>query len=263
MASLTRWTWVWINSGSWRWTGRPGMLQTMGLQRVEYDWVTELNWIGWRMFTHCSETLSETFVYLFQFWNICFSSKWSLEVRMVRRMPSTRYALARQCWIWNYFCWLKKYMQPESRELFYLVRMFRDPETASQELSENCSKEAGGGVSLYICLQQRGQAVWITKIMCQVKEFLFLCIRRCKPLGSLNSFHSYAPQLSGANPVSLFTLLLAFCQLFYNHLRLWQHLLDQFWELAFTFGGQKSLMTVTFLVYWYGQRYFHFTFLLF
>ena len=45
MASLTRWTWVWANSGSWWWTGKPGMLQSMGLQRIGHDWVTELNWI--------------------------------------------------------------------------------------------------------------------------------------------------------------------------------------------------------------------------
>ena len=44
MASQTGWTWVWVNSGSWWWTGRPGMLQFMGLQRVGHDWVTELNW---------------------------------------------------------------------------------------------------------------------------------------------------------------------------------------------------------------------------
>ena len=42
MASLTQWTWVWINSGNWRWTGRPGVLQSMGLQRVGHDWATEL-----------------------------------------------------------------------------------------------------------------------------------------------------------------------------------------------------------------------------
>ena len=36
--------WVWVNSGSWWWTGRPGVLQFMGLQRVGHDWVTELNW---------------------------------------------------------------------------------------------------------------------------------------------------------------------------------------------------------------------------
>ena len=44
MASLTRWTWVWVNSGSWWWTGRPGVLWFMGSQRVRHDWVTELNW---------------------------------------------------------------------------------------------------------------------------------------------------------------------------------------------------------------------------
>ena len=44
MASWTRWTWVWVNSGSWWWTGRPGVLQLMGSQRVRHTWVTELNW---------------------------------------------------------------------------------------------------------------------------------------------------------------------------------------------------------------------------
>ena len=44
IASLTRWTWVWVNSGSWWWTGRPGVLRFMGSQRVGYDWATELNW---------------------------------------------------------------------------------------------------------------------------------------------------------------------------------------------------------------------------
>ena len=44
MASPTQWTWVWVNSGSWQWTGKPGVLQSMGSQRVRYDWATELNW---------------------------------------------------------------------------------------------------------------------------------------------------------------------------------------------------------------------------
>ena len=44
MASLTRWTWVWVNSGRWCWRGRPGMLWFMGSQRVGHDWATELNW---------------------------------------------------------------------------------------------------------------------------------------------------------------------------------------------------------------------------
>ena len=44
MASATQWTWVWVHSGSWWWTGRPGVLQSMGSQRVGHDWATELNW---------------------------------------------------------------------------------------------------------------------------------------------------------------------------------------------------------------------------
>ena len=44
MALSTRWTWVWVNSGSWWWTGRPGVLRFMGSQRVGHNWATELNW---------------------------------------------------------------------------------------------------------------------------------------------------------------------------------------------------------------------------
>ena len=44
MASLTRWTWVWVNSRSWWWTGRPGVLRFMGSHRVGHDWATELSW---------------------------------------------------------------------------------------------------------------------------------------------------------------------------------------------------------------------------
>ena len=53
MASLTRWTWVWVNSGSWWWTGRPGVLQFMGSQRVGLDWVTELNWTEAKLYILC------------------------------------------------------------------------------------------------------------------------------------------------------------------------------------------------------------------
>ena len=44
MASPTWWTWVWVGSRSWWWTGRPGVLQFMGSQRAAHDWTTELNW---------------------------------------------------------------------------------------------------------------------------------------------------------------------------------------------------------------------------
>ena len=48
MASLIQWTWVWVNSGSLWWTGRPGVLRFMGSQRVGHNWATELNWTS-----HC------------------------------------------------------------------------------------------------------------------------------------------------------------------------------------------------------------------
>ena len=52
MASLTRWTWAWASSGSWWWTGKPGVLQSLGSQGVGHDWATELNctvtvWVRW------------------------------------------------------------------------------------------------------------------------------------------------------------------------------------------------------------------------
>ena len=43
MASLTRWTWVWASSGRWWWTGRPGVLQSVGSRKVRHDWATEMN----------------------------------------------------------------------------------------------------------------------------------------------------------------------------------------------------------------------------
>ena len=44
MASPTQWTWIWVNSGSWWWTGKPGVLQSIGSQIVGQNWATELNW---------------------------------------------------------------------------------------------------------------------------------------------------------------------------------------------------------------------------
>ena len=51
MASLMQRAWVWIGSRSWWWTGKPGMLQSMGSQRVGQDWATELNCTAKSRFT--------------------------------------------------------------------------------------------------------------------------------------------------------------------------------------------------------------------
>ena len=50
----TYWIWVWASSGSWWWTGKPGVLQFMGLQRVGHDWAIELNWM-YSIIYHVSE----------------------------------------------------------------------------------------------------------------------------------------------------------------------------------------------------------------
>ena len=55
MASPTWWTWVWVNSRSWWWMGRPGVLWFMGSQRVGHNWATELNWM--RIYGIAQETL--------------------------------------------------------------------------------------------------------------------------------------------------------------------------------------------------------------
>ena len=55
MASPTWWTWVWVSSGSWWWTGKPGVLQSMGSQRVRHDWATELNW---KLFIYVSKLVT-------------------------------------------------------------------------------------------------------------------------------------------------------------------------------------------------------------
>ena len=66
MTSLTWWTWVWVNSGSWWWTGRPGVLRFMGSQSQTRlsDW-TELNWMG-------PDTM------IFVFWMLSFKPTFSL-----------------------------------------------------------------------------------------------------------------------------------------------------------------------------------------
>ena len=71
-ASLTRWTWVWVNSGRRWWTGRPGVLRFMGLQWVGHDWVTELNWTGYSFFglnLPCSSNCGG-FCFRFEHWPI-------------------------------------------------------------------------------------------------------------------------------------------------------------------------------------------------
>ena len=71
MASLTQWTWVWVNSGSWRWTGRPGVLQSTEWQRVGH------NWSDWTMLNYQTRRRSwpaeheARAVSLVSLWSLC------------------------------------------------------------------------------------------------------------------------------------------------------------------------------------------------
>ena len=62
--SLTRWTWVWVSSRSWWWTGRPGVLRFTGSQRVGHDWATALNWTDTLLISQtCSHVLCLPFLF--------------------------------------------------------------------------------------------------------------------------------------------------------------------------------------------------------
>ena len=82
-----RWIWVWVNSGSWWWTGRPHMLQLMGLQRVGHNWVTELNWTeakeSWKKdnivntsISQCEEWIKSVYFIVFLLIGISYRFLW-------------------------------------------------------------------------------------------------------------------------------------------------------------------------------------------
>ena len=74
-SSPTQWTWVWVNSRSWWWTGRPGVLQFMGLQRVRHDWVTELNWTELKWIVKILDTGDRKFLHTSLAWQIPWTEK--------------------------------------------------------------------------------------------------------------------------------------------------------------------------------------------
>ena len=88
MASPALWTWVWVSFGSWWWTGMPGMLQSMGSQRVRDNWATEVNWCLAFAFTIFYPTVKL---------DIAICSTWKLKKMMAYR------GLA---------AWLRSYSQP-------------------------------------------------------------------------------------------------------------------------------------------------------
>jgi len=87
MASPTRCTWVWVNSGSWWWTGRLGVLRFMGSQRVGHDWATELNWTEWLIMFSIFSYASWSSVYLLWknvYWSALPFFDWDVGVFVVQ-----------------------------------------------------------------------------------------------------------------------------------------------------------------------------------
>ena len=98
MASPTQWTWAWVRSGSWWWTGKPGALQSSGLQRVGHDWVTELNRphdgldvLGPLKITcFCLDLVTHLiFPFLTVWWAFSVTCHWCLNSTMLMRTIST------------------------------------------------------------------------------------------------------------------------------------------------------------------------------
>jgi len=77
------WTWVWVNSGSWWWTGRPGVLWFMGPQRVGHNWVIELNWeICYHLSWFLSTSLIWPYVYTSLISSACYIHMWLLAITL-------------------------------------------------------------------------------------------------------------------------------------------------------------------------------------
>ena len=116
MLLSTQWTWVWVDSGSWCWTGRSSMLQSMGSQRVRHNWATELNWTELTPDTSSLEVHACMHAKLLQscptetLWTVASQASLSMRVLQARilewfAMPSSRVSSWPQDGTWvSYIC---------------------------------------------------------------------------------------------------------------------------------------------------------------
>ena len=119
MATPTQWTWVWVNSWSWWWTGRPGVLQSMGSQRVGHDWACELNWtVGWIKWAQSYRGMLGVRYFSDMFWvidvkNIFLYTKW-LTVKLCYRCKNTQ--------VFNTGSWFQKCLYVNYISLFFCLK---------------------------------------------------------------------------------------------------------------------------------------------
>ena len=117
MASLTQWTWVWVDSRRWWWTGRPGMLWFMGSQKVGHDCVTELNWKGISIFCFCKTVLltPSSIVYTHVYLCVCLCpvllrthslpDHYLLQTSCCKSELRTPRIICRVSWTYCYYTW--------------------------------------------------------------------------------------------------------------------------------------------------------------
>ena len=117
MALLTQWTWVWVSSGSWWWTGKPGVLQSMGLQRVGHHWATELNIVitmmnvryEWMLVIIDTFTYSQSLVWILS-WNLVMDIMTPVYIGLSKQQATDHWPSPQRCcppWApptWNLPC---------------------------------------------------------------------------------------------------------------------------------------------------------------
>ena len=147
MASPTQWTWVRVNSGSWWWTGRPGVLQSMGSQRVGPDWVTDLNWtqvqgilksllhhnLKASIFQHSAFFMVQLFTSIHSYWK---KHSFYGKADIIIPFPDTIFAFCQQSsedaidWLLphtsrsTWIIWVHPHLNPNPKNKFYFNNKF-------------------------------------------------------------------------------------------------------------------------------------------
>ena len=115
MASPTLWAWVWVNSGSWWWTGRPSVLQFVGSQRVGHNSVTELNWTELNVF--CTALIFILSIILESKWTMA-STYNAIALYLSQRMLVSPY---NSLYTWSLFCSLEPGQKKQTKQCLAIV----------------------------------------------------------------------------------------------------------------------------------------------
>ena len=154
MASPTQRTWVWVNSGSWWWTGRPGVLQSMGLQRVGHDRVTELNW---RALNHCSYAYHSSKHRTASNGTLFQSASRSLDITLTVLVGflEVRYKISHICLITFLFADMKSAISPRRLDFFQWEMIFPDHNFVPKGCFINSTKKYIMHIYIYMYIKSK------------------------------------------------------------------------------------------------------------